>query len=174
MADKDNSGAWQMVWSDNKELFVKMTLNEWNGRLQQADKLFASLNDEQLQGEVSPGRNRGIYLLGHLVAVHDRMIALLGLGERQYASLDDAFIENPDKAITDLPTAAELKADWTKVSSTLAGYFSGLSADDWFKKHTAVSEEDFAREPHRNRLNVLISRTSHLSYHLGQMVLLKK
>ncbi|MDB5281764.1 MAG: hypothetical protein JWO06_839 [Bacteroidota bacterium] len=159
--------------ANSNELFVKMVLNEWNFRLQQADKLFTMLSDEQLQGEVSPGRNRGIYLLGHLVAVHDRMIALLGLGERQYAKLDDAFIENPDKAVAALPTVAELRTNWTKVNSTLAGYFSSMTADDWFKKHTSVSEEDFAKEPHRNRINVLISRSNHLSYHLGQMALLK-
>ena len=34
-----------------------------------------------------------------------------------------------------------------------------------------VSDEDFAREPHRNKLNVLISQTNHLSYHPGQLSL---
>ena len=41
-----------------------------------------------------------------------------------------------------------------------------------FEKHTAVSEEDFSKEPHRNKLNIVISRTSHLQYHTGQLVLL--
>lgn len=49
-----------------------------------------------------------------------------------------------------------------------------LSPADWFAKHTAVSDEDFAKEPHRNRLNVLLSRTIHQSNHLGQLSLLKK
>jgi hypothetical protein len=37
-----------------------------------------------------------------------------------------------------------------------------------------VTEEDFANEPHRNRLAILLSRTSHASYHLGQLMFLKK
>jgi len=40
--------------------------------------------------------------------------------------------------------------------------------DEWFAKHSAVSAEDFAKEPHRNKLNILVNRTNHHSYHLGQ------
>jgi hypothetical protein len=36
-----------------------------------------------------------------------------------------------------------------------------------------VSEEDFAKEPHRNRFTLLLSRTGHLAFHLGQVVLVK-
>jgi len=34
-----------------------------------------------------------------------------------------------------------------------------------------VSEEDFAKEPHRNRFTMLLGRTAHLGFHLGQAVL---
>jgi hypothetical protein len=36
------------------------------------------------------------------------------------------------------------------------------------QKHSAVSEEDFLREPHRNRFTVLLGRTAHIAYHVGQ------
>jgi hypothetical protein len=50
---------------------------------------------------------------------------------------------------------------------------AGLKPEEWFEKHTAVSAEDFINEPHRNKLNIIITRTSHLNYHTGQLVLLK-
>jgi hypothetical protein len=34
-----------------------------------------------------------------------------------------------------------------------------------------VSDEDFAKDPGRNRLAVVPSRTNHMSYHLGQIIL---
>jgi hypothetical protein len=34
-----------------------------------------------------------------------------------------------------------------------------------------VSEQDFEREPHRNRFGVLLGRTAHLTYHMGQAAL---
>lgn len=123
--------------------------------------------------EIAPGKNRVVYLLGHLVAVHDAMLSLLGLGERKYAHLDEAFLKSPDKAIETIPSVAELRDAWSKTNETLVGHFSKLTPEEWLARHTAVSEEDFAKEPHRNRLNVLISRTNHLQYHTGQIALLK-
>ncbi len=42
---------------------------------------------------------------------------------------------------------------------------------EWLQRHAAVSGEDFAKDPLRNRFSILLSRTNHLSYHLGQAVL---
>jgi len=47
-----------------------------------------------------------------------------------------------------------------------------MSVADWMGRHMSVSEEDFAKEPQRNKFNVLIGRTNHQSYHLGQLNLL--
>jgi len=156
-----------------KEIFIKMTLDSWNARVHQADKLLASLSDEQLQKEVAPGKNRGVYLLGHLTAVHDSMMTLLNLGEPLYPSLFKPFVESPDKAVGGIPSTAELRTYWTNVNTVLTSHFSSMSPDDWFKKHNSVSEEDFAKEPHRNRLNIVLTRTNHFSYHMGQLALLK-
>ena len=48
-----------------------------------------------------------------------------------------------------------------------------LSAADWLAKHTAVSDDEFVREPHRNRYTVMLSRTSHIAFHYGQAILAK-
>jgi hypothetical protein len=44
--------------------------------------------------------------------------------------------------------------------------------EEWLTKHNSVSAEDFAKEPHRNKLSVLISRAMHQAYHGGQIALL--
>jgi len=152
---------------------VKMVLDRWYAQIKNSDTLFNSLTDEQLEKEIAPNRNRGIYLLGHFIAVHDDMIVLLGIGEKMYPQLNEPFIKQPDKATSAIPTAKELRTYWTKQNETMTAKINALTPDEWFQKHTAVSVEDFAKEPHRNRLNIMITRTSHLSYHLGQLVLLK-
>lgn len=159
----------------NKEdLFVKMVLHAWDLNNKRVTKTFDSLSDEQLLDEIAPAKNRVIYLLGHLAAVHDMMLPLLGLGERQYTQLDEAFVDNPDREIADLPSPEQLRAHWLNINEVLAKQFASLTASDWFTRHSMVSEEDFAKEPHRNKLSVVISRTNHASYHLGQIVLVKK
>ena len=159
--------------STGNELFVKMGLSAWDSQYSRVNKLFETLSDEQLLREIAPGKNRGIYLLGHLTAVHDGMMPLLGLGEKLYPQLEPLFIRTPDKSHPDM-SISELKNYWKEVSAKLSNAMNKLSASEWFMKHTAVSAEDFAKEPFRNRLNVLISRTNHLSYHLGQLIYLDK
>lgn len=156
-----------------REIFIKMTLNAWNSALSQTDKVLAELSDVQLNKEIAPGRNRGIYLLGHLAAVHDGMSALLGFGDPLFPHLRDPFIRTPDKEIVDWPSTQELREAWEKVSAHLAKHMAAVQEDEWFNKHTVVSDEDFRKEPHRNKLNVVINRTNHLNYHLGQLILLK-
>src|SRR5438045_3298359 len=90
----------------NDEIFAKTTINSWKLAIDRLDQMFSSLNDEDLQTEVAPGRNRVFYLLGHLTAVHDRLFPLLGLGQRLHPELDDDFIVNPDRKS---PTAYQRK-----------------------------------------------------------------
>jgi hypothetical protein len=157
-----------------KELFIKIALDAWNTQVKRADSLFDLLTDEQLKNEVAPNRNRGIYLLGHLTAVHDRMLPLLYFEERLYPQFDNVFLLNPDKSKFEMPAIKYIRKNWKEVNARLDKHFNHLKPDEWFQKHSSVSDEDFAKEPHRNRLGVLVNRTNHLAYHLGQFAFLKK
>jgi hypothetical protein len=154
-------------------LFVKLVIDRWNGSILNLNKNINSLTDEQLQKEIAPGKNRGTYLLGHLIAVHDDLLKLLDLGEKLYPELFETFIKQADKEVTNTPTTLELREMWENQNRLLQEKFANMKPEDWFAKHTAVSEEDFAKEPHRNKLNIIITRTSHLQYHMGQITLLK-
>ena len=160
--------------AEQQQLFVKMALDAWYIQVDRTNKLFNSLSDDQLKQEVAPGRNSGVYLLGHLAAVHDALFPLLGVGEKLYPQLDEIFIKNPDKSGLTKPEAKELRQYWTEVNKKLEKYFNSLTIDEWFQRHMAVSEADFEKEPHRNKLNVLLNRTAHLANHLGQLTFLKK
>lgn len=155
------------------QILVKMVLDRWNGSIQNFDKILDSVTDAQLEMEIASGKNRGIYLLGHLIAVHDDMVQLLDLGAKHYPELTEPFLKSPDKTVDELPSAASLRTIWSEQCAFLQEKFNALTLENWFEKHTAVSAEDFANEPHRNKLNIIITRTSHLQYHSGQMVLLK-
>lgn len=155
-------------------VFVKMVLAAWQTQNARVNELLATLTDEQLSAETAPGRNTGVYLLGHFAAVNDKLFELLDLGERLHPELDEIFLDSPDKSGKEMPSIAELKKYWMNINSKLTNHFNKMQPADWFKKHTAVAEEDFLKEPHRNKLNVLITRATHQAYHLGQMAYLKK
>ena len=157
-----------------EELFIKMVLDAWNVRLARMDKMLAELSDEQLQKEIAPGKNTGAYLLGHLAGINNRMLVLLEMGEELTPGLYETFVEKAEKEIIERPSVSQLRAEWTKINAELEKKFALMQPGAWFEKHTAVSQEDFAKEPHRNKLNLVINRTNHLDYHLGQLILLKQ
>jgi hypothetical protein len=99
------------------------------------------------------------------------MLPLLGLRERLHPEFDFAFVSNPDKSQAAVPSHVEVRQAWRTVNGELWKGFEKMSWSDWLEPHAAVSEEDFAKDASRNRFAVLLSRTNHLSYHLGQAVL---
>jgi DinB superfamily len=157
----------------NSELLVKMVFDRWNTLLKNCDSILNVLSDEQLLKEIAQGKNRGIYLLGHLIAVHDDMLPLLNLGDREHPELFELFVKSPDKSVETIPSCQELRDLWKKQLETLTLKLDSISANEWFEKHNSVSAEDFVKEPHRNKLNIIVTRTTHLAYHTGQLVLLK-
>ena len=160
---------------DHNEVYVRMALTGWNTNIKRVDDLFAGLTDEQMLQEIAPGRNRGIYLLGHLTAVHDDMSDILGLGEKRHPGLEAVFLTKPDdRSNRDMPSVPVLRQYWSEVNARLADHFPTMTPAQWFAPHRRMSADDFAREPHRNKLSVLLNRTAHLAYHHGQLVLLRK
>jgi hypothetical protein len=138
-------------------------------QIERADKLFGSLSSEDVLREIAPGRNRLLYLWGHLTAIQDAMLPLLGMGERLHPEFDVAFVSNPDKSQAAIPSHEQVRQAWKTVN--LSKGFETMSWPDWLQRHAAVSEGDFAKGASRNRFSILLSRTNHLSYHFGQAVL---
>ena len=155
------------------DTILKIVFDRWNASIVNCNTFLNSISDENLQKEIAPGKNRGIYLLGHLIAVHDDMLILLDMGEKFYPELHEPFIKNADKVSNQIPSVTELRNFWAKQCEVMKQKFDYLKPEQWFEKHTAVSAEDFAKEPHRNKLNIILTRTTHLQYHMGQLVLLK-
>jgi uncharacterized damage-inducible protein DinB len=97
------------------------------------------------------------------------VFSILGLEQRLHPELDAIFISHPDKTAAQFPSARELQQYWDEVNAKLHAQFASLSAEEWLQPHHAMSEEEYAKDP--TRLAVLLSRTNHLSHHLGQVTL---
>src|SRR5467141_4486201 len=54
----------------NEGSYLALGLKVWKAQIERADKLFGSLSSDEVLREIAPGRNRLLYLWGHLTAVH--------------------------------------------------------------------------------------------------------
>ena len=157
----------------HEKTIIDLILSQFADKVQQATALFTTLGTEAALVPVAPGRNTIIYLLGHLLVVHDRLVEGLAIGERTHPELDHLFLA-PQQEATVYPDYQELLAAWQQVNAALVAQLATLSVADWLSPHAYVSAADFAREPHRNKLNLLLSRNGHLFHHDGQLVLVKR
>ena len=154
------------------QMLVTAAISSWQQVITRVGTLCLSLNEEQLLVEVAPGKNRILYLWGHLTSIHDAMFSVLRTGERLHPELDAIFITHPDRS-KPLPTSAEVARCWEVIHPALLSTFATLAPHEWLERHGNVSAEEFEQNPARNRLAVLLSRTNHASYHFGQMMLAK-
>lgn len=144
----------------------------WNQETNRFNRLLEKLSDAQLQQEIAPGKNTGVYLIGHILTANDSIFPLFGFGAKLYPELENIFMRNPDQSGLEKPAISTLRQMWKTQSEALASRFQAMTEQDWLSKHSAISDEDFQKEPHRNKLNVLINRINHQAYHTGQLILL--
>ncbi len=156
-----------------ENLIIDQCIKAWEQRIAQATRLMDSLSEWAMDTEIAPGRNKVVYVIGHLLIVHDKLIEGMELGERKHANLDALFLDarQPD---AQYPDTAWIKENWKEQSEFLNEKFNQMTEADWLSKHAYVRAEDFALQPERNKLNLLLSRTNHLSSHNGQLALVKK
>ncbi|HMI03255.1 MAG TPA: DinB family protein [Pedobacter sp.] len=158
---------------DQSEIFVKMGLHSWNTQIARAEQVFNSYTEAEFYKEVAPGKNRIIYLYGHFIAYHDALKETLGFGKRTFPELFSLFLQNADDKDAVVPSVAKLRELWKTVHSKLQEFFDELPIEEWFKKHNAMTDQDFENDPTRNKLSVLLNRANHIAYHIGQIKLVK-
>jgi hypothetical protein len=102
--------------------------------------LINRLSDEDLKKEVSPGRNSGLYLLGHLIAANDLLMPLFGFGEKMFPEYEKIFLCTPDKCSQKFPPTALVKSHWFALNNTLRLKFETVDNKTWIPHDTFSSE----------------------------------
>ncbi|GAC1587892.1 MAG: hypothetical protein NVS3B19_07190 [Ginsengibacter sp.] len=101
------------------------------------------------------------------------MVKIFGLGQPLFPEYEQPFIRTPDHSGQEFPSPSELRENYKKHREELKSIFEKITLDEWMSKHSLMSDDDFEKEPTRNKMSVLLSRIHHLAYHLGQMKLAK-
>jgi uncharacterized damage-inducible protein DinB len=152
---------------------IEQLLNQWKNKVNQTTEGFRRLSEGSAMEAVAPDKNTAIYLLGHLITVHDGMFEALNLGERNYPDYDGLFLtaQHADSTYPDFDLLLER---WISLNDKLYSSIIGIKQEDWLTRHHYVSDADFLLEPHRNKLSILLTRFAHMFHHGGQLALIKK
>ncbi|MBY0432487.1 MAG: DinB family protein [Cyclobacteriaceae bacterium] len=153
---------------------LDVSLLQWDTYHKRMQKMFDTLNEDKYMQPVMPGGNSPSWLLGHLVVTDDALLELLGIGKRLFPELDKIYHHERGANQDHHLSKQELKEKYLQISAALSDGIKKMTEAQWLDRHMAVSPEDFAKEPHRNKLNVLLSRVSHKAHHIGQILMQPK
>ena len=157
---------------DHTTIAVQSAINQWELYVNYSSQLLSKLPDEVLQKQIAPSKNTGIYVLGHLIAIHDNMLPELGIGISNYPELTEAYIKKPDGLASYAKAVKEIRELWKETHTRVSTLIKALPTEQWLLRHNLMTDEDFQANPIRNRLSLLLSRINHFSYHMGQLRLL--
>lgn len=147
---------------------------QWNTYNTRMQKAFDELDGTEFQVPVAEGFNSPSWILGHLVDTDDMLLEVLGIRARIYPDLSRIYHHERGSNQTGHLAKSELMSRWKVILAELERSFKSWTESEWLSKHAVVSEQDFQREPHRNRLNVMLTRVAHKASHLGQIAMMKK
>ncbi len=153
---------------------LEICLLQWDVYNRRMQKAFEAISDENFNKPIVNGGNSPSWLLGHLADTDDALLELFGIRSRMFPELAKIYHHERGTNQTGHLSREELNIKWKAIIAELDRTFKSMSESDWHGRHMAVSEEDFKKEPHRNKLNVMLSRVTHKASHLGQIDMQEK
>lgn len=152
---------------------LDICLLQWNTYNTRMQKVFDSISEENFSRPIFTNGNTPSWILGHLTDTDDALLELFGIGTRKHPELKTIYHHEKGNNQSGHLSKSELMQRWKSINADLDKAFKSWTEAEWLGRHTAVSEEDFKKEPHRNKLNVMLSRVSHRASHLGQIAMQK-
>lgn len=153
---------------------LDICLIQWDAYNRNMQKALDSIHEENFHKPIVPGGNSPSWLLGHLADTDDALLELFGIRKRMFPELATIYHHERGTNQNGHLTKEELTTKWIMIVTELDRAFKSMSESDWLGRHMVVSEEDFKKQPHRNKLNVMLSRVTHKASHLGQIALQTK
>lgn len=155
---------------NTNDFMAVQLLDMWWNKVCETTEVFETLGEQNAMWPVAHGKNRVIYLLGHLLVIHDGLYPTLEIGNRRHTAYDELFL-SPQHTANVYPPFPLLLDQWIDLNEDLHGKLKQLSVSDWLSKHHHISEENFKLQPGKNKFCAMLCTTTHLYHHAGQLAL---
>ena len=152
---------------------LDICLLNWDAQNKRIQKILDTISDENFYKPILSNGNSPSWILGHLTEADDALLELMGISSRLYPEMKAIYHHERGENQNGHLSRQEVNEKFNSILTKLDQAFKSWNESEWLTRHTAVSEEDFKKAPHRNKLNVLLSRVTHKASHLGQLAMQK-
>jgi len=136
------------------------------------DMYLNAITDEELKAEIIPGRNHGVWILGHLIASDDDLSLYITKEHITYPDIHKLFkqgstIQSPEK----YPPVPDLREKWKRICKKNENLFNQLT-DEVLDEYHEMIKGDPAKDYFKTKERVLINWTFHQIHMAGELALL--
>jgi hypothetical protein len=144
----------------------KMLVKDW------INLTIARIPEEAFNLEVSPGKNNGVYILGHLVVSDDDFSVYMGKGDFLFPEYRNLFANGtkclpPEK----YPPVKEILEKWKAVCDKNEKIYQELKDSEFDEFHALC--EDPEKDWFKTKERVIQAWQLHQAYHAGQLGILE-
>lgn len=147
--------------------------NLWKSMVSWVDMYLIGLSDDDLNKEIMPGGNHGIWLLGHLIVCEDDLSEYVGKGVMLFPEYQELFTQGSIlQPVANYPTASVLRESWSAVCSKNNALYQTLTDNELKDPHNKIEssmEDDFFKTKEGCLRNWIL----HQMHHTGQLAVLR-
>ncbi len=144
-------------------------LKQYESLISWVNMYLTRLSDEDLKLSIAPGKNHGVWILGHLLASDDDLSLYLGKGPMLFPEYSDMFGQGSIlKPVSEYPSTDLLREQWKEVTGKNKKIYSELKDEELSEPHAMIkgkTEDDFFK----TKENCIINWQLHQMYHAGQL-----
>jgi DinB superfamily len=149
----------------------KLLLEQFQFMLAWVNMYLDALTDEELRSEIVPGKNHGLWILGHLVASDDTLSEYLGCGPTLFPETQAYAQGQPLLPVDECKAPGILREEWKKVCQKNKAIYQRLTDAELDQPH-ALLQEYPENDYFKTKQGVLLNWPLHQAHHAGQLALL--
>ena len=133
-----------------------------------ADWILRTLSDDDLKLEIAPGKNHGVWILGHLIASDDDFSVFMGKGDLLFPDYYEMFGQGSKlQPVENYPPIPLLREQWKTIIEKNRKIYSELQDQELNEPHGRMEnpEKDFFKTKQR----IIFYWQLHQMYHAGQL-----
>ncbi|MEP7146575.1 MAG: DinB family protein [bacterium] len=130
-----------------------------------------SLTDEEFEMELSPGKNHGVWILGHLITSDDDFSLYMGKGELLFPEYHDLFGQGSMlQPVKNYPKVLVLRKHWNDIIGKNKKIYENLKDEEF--EHPPANIADNKEDYFKTKARVIMAWQLHQVYHGGQLSVL--
>src|ERR1019366_8461519 len=150
---------------------AKLFHEQYNFMLAWVNMYLDELTDEELRSDIIPGKNHGVWILGHLIASDDTLSEYLGYGPTLFPESQVYSQGNTLLPVDECKSPSVLRGEWKKVCEKNESIYQTLTDAELDQPH-AMLQGNPAEDYFKTKQGVIINWSLHQVHHAGQLALL--